>query len=398
MLGYGRYFSLDVLILSVVALLAIQLIEKARVMWLTLRAAWTPPLVARLLTPAVAWHKCTDAELCAVDGAPPEARHAVESDGPYLVDADGRRTLDCSGSDGANVHGYNFYKACVAEGNDRIAKLGPNVSFHSSGAEAVTAAVQLCRFNTRRRLVLAFDAAADRGSLSELGGVLRCSSLDAAALRLLAARAAEVACVVVDPLQALERRGGGGAAGDGKADPDAAYKSWLQTLRDACTRSNVPLLLDEVDSGFRLAVGGAQRHFGVVADMVACREELEERVASPSLTRWLETQRIDPDDPARPALGSSTSAAAPSLLGPTAAFLEFVASPTAADKYQRGAALTAKWAAETNRKLAQSALPLRVEHLATVWTLRYPRASRYHWLLPHYLRAEASPESPRPPV
>jgi len=330
MLGYGRYFSLDVLILSVVALLAIQLIEKARVMWLTLRAAWTPPLVARLLTPAVAWHKCTDAELCAVDGAPPEvqarrraglaalarraaslegprsrelsellrhladgrftdnrllpqslrrlsaARHAVESDGPYLVDADGRRTLDCSGSDGANVHGYNFYKACVAEGNDRIAKLGPNVlgplhpaaadvlrflrelsgldevSFHSSGAEAVTAAVQLCRFNTRRRLVLAFDAAADRGSLSELGGVLRCSSLDAAALRLLAARAAEVACVVVDPLQALERRGGGGAAGDGKADPDAAYKSWLQTLRDACTRSNVPLLLDEVDCRLRL--------------------------------------------------------------------------------------------------------------------------------------------------
>jgi len=99
-------------------------------------------------------------------------------------------------------------------------------------------------------------------------------------------------------------------------------------------------------------------------------------------------QRIDPHDPARPALGSSTSAAAPSLLGPTAAFLEFVASPTAADKYQRGAALTAKWAAETNRKLAQSALPLRVEHLSTVWTLRYRRASRYHWLLPHCLRAE----------
>ena len=94
MLGYGRYFSLDVLILSVVALLAIQLIEKARVMWLTLRAAWTPPLVARLLTPAVAWHKCTDAELCAVDGAPPEvqarrraglaalARRAASLEGP----------------------------------------------------------------------------------------------------------------------------------------------------------------------------------------------------------------------------------------------------------------------------------------------------------------------------
>ena len=53
-------------------------------------------------------------------------------------------------------------------------------------------------------------------------------------------------------------------------------------------------------------------------------------------------QRFDPEHPLRVAYVIGTFAAAPSVLGPMAAFLEFVTSPTAAEKYERGAALTAK--------------------------------------------------------
>ena len=42
----------------------------------------------------------------------------------------------------------------------------------------------------------------------------------------------------------------------------------------------------------------------------------------------------------------------------------------------------------TNQKLVALALPLRVMHLATVWTVLFKAPSRYNWLLQYYLRAE----------
>ena len=45
-------------------------------------------------------------------------------------------------------------------------------------------------------------------------------------------------------------------------------------------------------------------------------------------------------------------------------------------------------AAEMNRRLEAEGLPVRVENLATVWTVCYTRPSRYNWMLQYYLRAE----------
>ncbi len=42
----------------------------------------------------------------------------------------------------------------------------------------------------------------------------------------------------------------------------------------------------------------------------------------------------------------------------------------------------------TNEQLAGLSLPLRVVHLATVWTVLFKEPSRYNWLLQYYLRAE----------
>ena len=102
------------------------------------------------------------------------------SEGPVLVDVDGGRAIDVSGSYGVNVCGYDTYKGFVDRGWARVKDLGPNVlgpvhpiiadvlpalkriskkeevSFHMSGTEAVMCAVRLCRFNTKRKLIVQF--------------------------------------------------------------------------------------------------------------------------------------------------------------------------------------------------------------------------------------------------
>ena len=51
-------------------------------------------------------------------------------------------------------------------------------------------------------------------------------------------------------------------------DGSARYAEWLRRLRAVCRDAQVPLIFDEVYTGFRLAPGGAQEYFGVSADMV----------------------------------------------------------------------------------------------------------------------------------
>ena len=63
----------------------------------------------------------------------------------------------------------------------------------------------------------------------------------------------ELAAVIVEPMQRIL----------------APRPGFLQALRDATAHHGVPLIFDEVVTGFRLAYGGAQEFYGVVPDMVA---------------------------------------------------------------------------------------------------------------------------------
>ena len=99
-----------------------------------------------------------------------------------MVDLDGRRAFDLTGSYGVNVFGHEFYKSCMAEAAARVrdlgAVLGPlhpcacwnadrlcrisgkdEVSFHMSGTEAVMQAVRLARYHTGRHQVVRFCGA-----------------------------------------------------------------------------------------------------------------------------------------------------------------------------------------------------------------------------------------------
>ena len=73
--------------------------------------------------------------------------------------------------------------------------------------------------------------------------------------RLLEANRNEVACVIVEPV----------AANMGVVNPAPGFLSGLRTL---CDKYGALLVFDEVITGFRLALGGAQAYFGVRADIV----------------------------------------------------------------------------------------------------------------------------------
>ena len=117
---------------------------------------------------------------------------------------DGGQSIDVSGSYGVNVAGYDQYKQFVERGWSRVKDLGPNVlgpihpiisevlpklktisnkeevSFHMSGTEAVMCAIRLCRFNTRRKLIVQFAGhttrCADSASVSSVFMKLKVAS------------------------------------------------------------------------------------------------------------------------------------------------------------------------------------------------------------------------------
>jgi glutamate-1-semialdehyde 2,1-aminomutase len=73
----------------------------------------------------------------------------------------------------------------------------------------------------------------------------------AAAVALIDSRAEEIAGVIVEPMQRLI----------------PPVPGFLEALREATARHGIPLIFDEVVTGFRLAYGGAQEAFGIVPDL-----------------------------------------------------------------------------------------------------------------------------------
>ena len=93
-------------------------------------------------------------------------------------------------------------------------------------------------------------------------------------------RRRDIACVLVNPLQALHPNAAAPSDatlvdGSRRAGFDrAAYADWLRQLRKVCDERGIALIFDEVFVGFRLARGGAQDYFGVRADLVTYGKSL----------------------------------------------------------------------------------------------------------------------------
>jgi glutamate-1-semialdehyde 2,1-aminomutase len=348
------------------------------------------------------------------------------SSGVKVTDLDGNEAYDLTGSYGVNVFGYDFYKDCIRAGAARVEALGPvlgayhpvvasnvarlreisgldEVSFHMSGTEAVMQAVRLARYHTRRTHLVRFcgsyhgwwgDVQPGVGNPSPAPETYTLKDMDADTLRVLRTRK-DIACVLVNPLQALHPNGnapndatlvdsGRTARYDRKA-----YTKWLEELREVCTARGIALIFDEVFVGFRLARRGAQEYFGVKADMVTYGKTLGGGLPVGVLCGRKDLmKRFRDDRPSDICFARGTFNSHPYVMAAMHEFLERLDRPDVLALYAGVDSVWDERAARLNARLEAEGLTVRVSNLSTIWTVTYPQPSRYNWMLQFYLRAE----------
>ena len=348
------------------------------------------------------------------------------SSGVTVTDLDGNVHYDLTGSYGVNLFGQDFYKDCIARGAERVRELGPvlgayhpvvarnvarlreisgldEVSFHMSGTEAVMQAVRLARYHTRRSHLVRFcgayhgwwgDVQPGIGNPSPARDTYTLAEMSENTLRVLRRRR-DIACVLVNPLQALHPNAAAPANSSlvdsmRSAEFDrAAYTGWLQKLRAVCDERGIALIFDEVFVGFRLARGGAREYFGVQPDLVTYGKTLGGGLPVGVLCgRGELMKRFRPDRPIDICFARGTFNSHPYVMGAMYEFLHRLDGPEVRDMYRDLDRLWNARAEHLNRRLDEADFPVRVANLSSIWTVCYTRPSRYNWMLQFYLRAE----------
>ena len=228
-------------------------------------------------------------------------RFITKADGPFIWDEDGKRYIDYVCSWGPMILGHNHpvireaVEKAVKDGlsfgaptrreveiAQLMVELVPNIEMVrmvNSGTEAVMSAVRLARGATGRDKIIKFEGCyhghsdcllVNAGSSALAGGhpssagvpedivkhTLTAQFNDLASVEeLLNAWPGQVACIIVEPV----------AANMGVVGPAPGF---LEGLRALCDKYGALLIFDEVITGFRLALGGAQAYYGVRADLV----------------------------------------------------------------------------------------------------------------------------------
>ena len=232
-----------------------------------------------------------------VGGTPLFFKHA---EGAYVVDEDDKRYVDYVGSWGPMIlghshpevlasvrkqleHGlsYGAPTAMETEMADLVCSIVPSmemVRMVSSGTEATMSAIRLARGYTGRDAIIKFEGCyhghsdsllvkAGSGLLTQgvpsSAGVpadfakhtLTLPFNDIAAVeKTLSEVGSTVACIIVEPV-----------AGNMNCVPPAP--GFLEGLREQCDKHGVVLIFDEVMTGFRVSLGGAQGHYGITPDL-----------------------------------------------------------------------------------------------------------------------------------
>ena len=220
--------------------------------------------------------------------------------GPYIYDPDGNRYIDYVGSWGPMILGHANHEVVEAVASiinkglsfgapteletlmaDKVCELVPSmemVRMVSSGTEATMSAIRLARGYTGRDKIVKFEGCyhghADSLLVKAGSGMLTLgepsspgvpASLaehtltlnynDSAQVRETFSRLGEqIACIIVEPV-----------AGNMNCIPP--QPGFLETLREVCNQYGTVLIFDEVMTGFRVALGGAQAHYGIQPDL-----------------------------------------------------------------------------------------------------------------------------------
>jgi glutamate-1-semialdehyde 2,1-aminomutase len=234
--------------------------------------------------------------------------------GSRFWDVDGKEYLDFFTGSGANFlgHGHPAITAAVREALEvglicngetvhhvRLAELiaeavpcAEKVRFANSGTEATMGAIRIARGFTGKSKIMKFEGhfhgmhdylwhncstapgepradgtvspvADSEGIPGEIAGlVIVVPFNDPVALeRALESHAHELAAVILEPI----------AYNQGCIPADPAF---LRLLRARCSERGIPLIFDEVLSGFRMCRGGAQQHYGVTPDLCTLAKAL----------------------------------------------------------------------------------------------------------------------------
>lgn len=233
--------------------------------------------------------------------------HFVKADQSRVWDMDGQEYLDLYARFGSLIigHGHEEYNECLKETIDRvlsvshcdmdaealelIAKYIPSaemIRFGLSGTEIVQNALRLARAWTGKNRFVRFEGhyhgnadnimggkapgAGDpvpsdymgdlKGTAGRAKDILETQSYllpwnDAEVLEeLFMKKGDEIAAVITEPV----------CVNGGSVMPAPGY---LQKVRELCDQYNVVLIFDEIITGFRMGIGGAQKEFGVTPDL-----------------------------------------------------------------------------------------------------------------------------------
>ncbi len=225
----------------------------------------------------------------------------ASANGSKLYDVDGKEYIDYICSYGPLILGHNHPQIAESVGAavknglsygaptklevvmaELITEIVPNIDMIrmvNSGTEAVMSALRLARGYTRKNKIIKFNGCyhghSDPMLVHAGSGALTLSNPDSLGVtahqakdtliaeynsiesvqKLFAANKDEVAAVILEPV----------AANMGVVLPKDHF---LSKLREICDENNALLIFDEVITGFRLALGGAQEYFDVKADIV----------------------------------------------------------------------------------------------------------------------------------
>jgi glutamate-1-semialdehyde 2,1-aminomutase len=234
----------------------------------------------------------------AVGGQPPFVQRG---EGAYLWDADGNRYIDYFGSWGPMILGHAFppvveaiqkaaansasfgaSTASEADLAEKIVACYPAIEklrFVSSGTEATMSAIRLARAATGRKIIVKFEGCYhghSDGLLVKAGSGVATFGIpgsagvpeeiahltlalpynDLAALEAaFAAHPGEIAAIIVEPI-----------VGNAGCIPPAP--GYLEGLRTLTTKHGALLIVDEVMTGFRVALGGACELYRLDPDLV----------------------------------------------------------------------------------------------------------------------------------
>ena len=202
--------------------------------------------------------------------------------GSHVWDVDGNEYIDFNMGIGPLVLGYCYDKVDKAikkqledgitfslthplevELSEKVSEVVPNaesVRFSKAGCDVTTAAIRLARAFTKREKVLCcgyhgwhdwYITVTDRNAgipkvLEQLTYTINYNDIDS----VIQSIDSDTACVILEPFVFEEPK-----------------NDFLHKLQDVCKKNGTLLIFDEMWTGFRIALGGAQEFFGIKPDM-----------------------------------------------------------------------------------------------------------------------------------